>query len=112
MNQEDRKLWDLLGRSPRHPAPPFFAAKVMRRIGEAGAPRTSWFAPIFRWLAPAAIAALVVLAIAPRPDREPASVATSDLTTLDLLELLSPEDYQILTDAGWPYNDGFLSADL
>ena len=112
MNAEDRNLWDLLGRSPRQAAPPFFAAKVMRQIGEAGNHRATWFAPLLRWLAPAAIAALVILAIAPRPESEPASLATSDLTTLDLVELLSPEDYQILTEAGWPYNNGFLSAGL
>jgi hypothetical protein len=36
----------------------------------------------------------------------------SDLTTLDLVEMLSPEDYTTLTTAGWPYNNGFLSAGL
>ena len=104
---EDQKLWDLLGRSPRPPAPPFFAAKVMRQIDGANA-RPSWFAPLLRWLAPAAVAAFVVIAILPRPAAEP--VAVSELTTLDLVEMLSPEDYETLTAAGWPYNNGFLSA--
>jgi hypothetical protein len=36
----------------------------------------------------------------------------SDLTTLDLVEMLSPEDHATLTAAGWPYNNGFLSAGL
>ena len=40
------------------------------------------------------------------------AVVTSDLTTLDLVQLLSPEDYETLTAAGWPYNNGFLSAGL
>ena len=106
---DDQKLWDLLGRSPRRSAPPFFAAKVMRQIGDANA-RPTWFAPVLRWLAPAAVAALVVLAILPRPAAE--AVAVSELTTLDLVELLSPEDYETLTAAGWPYNSGFLSAGL
>ena len=106
---DDQKLWDLLGRSPRTDAPPFFAGKVMRRI-ETANDRRGWFAPILRWLAPAAVAALVIIAILPRPAAEP--VAASDLTTLDLVELLSPEDYETLTAAGWPYNNGFLSAGL
>jgi hypothetical protein len=106
---EDQKLWDLLGRSPRRSAPPFFAAKVLRQIEGAGS-RSSWFAPVLRWIAPAAVAALVILAVLPRPAAEP--VAVSELTTLDLVELLSPEDYETLTAAGWPYNNGFLSAGL
>ena len=108
MNQDDRKLWDLLGRSPRPSAPPFFAGKVMRQI-EAEA-RPSRLSAILRWLAPAAVAALVILAVLPRPTDE--LVVLSDLTTLDLVELLSPADYETLTAAGWPYNNGFLSAGL
>ena len=106
---DDQKLWDLLGRSPRRSAPPFFAAKVMRQIEPVGS-RMSWFAPVLRWLAPAAVAALVILAVLPRPSAE--AVAVSELTTLDLVEMLSPEDYETLTAAGWPYNNGFLSAGL
>ena len=106
---EDQKLWDLLGRSPRRSAPPFFAAKVLRQI-EAAERQPHRFALLLRWLAPAAVAALVILAVLPRPAAEP--VAVSELTTLDLVELLSPEDYETLTAAGWPYNNGFLSAGL
>ena len=106
---DDQKLWDLLGQSPQRSAPPFFAAKVMRQI-ESADPRTSWLAPLLRWLAPAAVAALVIVAVLPRPDAETAAV--SELTTLDLVEMLSPEDYETLTAAGWPYNNGLLSAGL
>jgi hypothetical protein len=109
---DDQKLWNLLGRDPRPSAPPFFAAKVMRQI-ESAEPRPTWLAPVLRWLAPAAIAALVVLAALPRPDSTPVVITQpSDLTTLDLVEMLSPEDHATLTAAGWPYNNGFLSAGL
>jgi hypothetical protein len=108
---DDQKLWDLLGRAPRPSAPPFFAAKVMRQV-ESDARRPARFIPVLRWLAPASIAALVVLAVLPRPTAEPAGMTASDLTTLDLVEMLSPEDYDTLTAAGWPYNNGFLSAGL
>ena len=106
---DDQKLWDLLGCSPQRSAPPFFAAKVMRQIEGAGS-RFSWFTPVLRWLAPAAVAALVIFAVLPRPAAQP--VAVNELTTLDLVEMLSPEDYETLTSAGWPYNNGFLSAGL
>jgi len=108
---DDQKLWDILGRSPHPAAPRFFSGKVMRRIGTAASP--SWRTDILRWLAPAATAALLVLAILPRTHSTPVVVTQpSDLTTLDLVEMLSPEDYATLTTAGWPYNNGFLSAGL
>ena len=106
---DDQKLWDLLGKSPQPSAPPFFAAKVMRQI-ESAESRGSWLARLLRWLAPAAVTALVIVAVLPRPAAETAAV--SELTTLDLVEMLSPEDYETLTAAGWPYNNGFLSAGL
>jgi hypothetical protein len=109
---DDQQLWNLLGRNPRPSAPPFFAGKVMRQI-EAADERQSWVAAFLRWLAPSSVAALLVLAILPRPESAPAATALpSDLTTLDLVEMLSPEDYTTLTAAGWPYNNGFLSAGL
>lgn len=106
---DDQKLWDLLGKSPRPSAPPFFAARVIRQI-ESTESGSSWFAPVLRWLAPAAVAALVIVAVLPRPAAQP--VVVNELTTLDLVEMLSPEDYETLTAAGWPYNNGFLSAGL
>lgn len=98
----DDQLWDLLGRSPRPKAPPFFAAKVARQIGPPKGGHRSGAWPVFRWLAPAAVAALVLVALIPRPSSE---AVAPDLTTLDLLELLSPEDHEVLTQAGWPYSD-------
>jgi hypothetical protein len=106
---DDQKLWHLLGRAPLSSAPPFFAAKVIRQI-EARDEHRSWLAPVLRLLAPAAVAALVIVAIFPRPAVEP--IAVAELTTLDLMEMLSPDDHETLTVAGWPYNNGFLSAGL
>ena len=108
---DDQKLWDLLGKAGRPSAPPFFAGKVIHRI-EAAEARRHWLAPVLRWLAPATVAVLVILAVLPRPDGESTGMAATDLTTLDLVELLNPEDYETLTAAGWPYNNGFLSAGL
>ena len=106
---DDQNLWNLLGQAGRPSAPPFFAGKVMRQV-EADHSRTPWLAPVLRWLAPAAITALVIFAALPRPSAE--TVELSNLTTLDLLEMLSPEDHEVLTQAGWPYNSGALTASL
>jgi len=108
---DDHRLWDLLGRSPRPMAPPFFAAKVARQIEPQERRPHAWLSPLFRWLAPAVIAALVVVAVLPRSASE--LPAPDHLTALDLLEIVSPEDHEVLTQAGWPYiNNGALTASL
>ena len=110
MNQDDRKLWDLLGHSPRESAPPFFAAKVMRQIEEAEA-RPSWLFSALRWLAPAAVAAVAVFALLPR-ESAPASAEYDPLTTLDIVEMVSPDDYVLLTSAGDIEEDDLLTSEL
>ena len=110
MNQEDRNLWDLLGRAPRPSSPPFFAGKVMRQI-EAGAAGRPWFAAALRWLAPAAVAALAVFALLPKATA-PAPGAYDELTTLDIVEMVSPDDYVLLTSAVVLEDDDPLAAEL
>lgn len=108
---DDQKLWNLLGCAPRPDAPPFFASKVMRSIARVEPSGGAWLTPFLRWLAPASIAALFFLALVPHPATNRES-APPELTTLDLIEIVNPADYQILTEAGWPYNNSFLSASL
>ena len=82
----------------------------MRAIEPRRQEEPLWFSALLRWLAPATIAALFILAVAPPTAREDNStLADSDLTTLDLVEMLSPEDYQILTSAGWSYDNTLLT---
>jgi hypothetical protein len=102
---DEQNLWHLLGRAPRPAAPPFFAAKVMRRIAR---PAPRW--PFLRWLAPATVAALVMISLLPRPATP--QPAAAELTTLDLLGMLCPEDHELLSLAGWPYDNGPLTAGL
>ncbi len=109
---DDQKLWELLGRAPAPKAPPFFASKVMRTLAQEESPQgVTWLAPWLRWLAPAGIAALFVFALLPHPTTN-RDVALPELTTLDLVEIVNPTDYQILVEAGWPYDNGFLTASL
>ncbi len=110
MKHEDRELWNLLGRAPRPSAPPFFAGKVMRQI-EGGGTALSWLSGALRWLAPAAVAAVAVFALLPREIAQaPAEYET--LTTLDIVEIVSPDDYVLLTSAGGLEDDDLLTAEL
>jgi hypothetical protein len=107
---DDQKLWNLLGRSPRPAAPPFFAGKVMRQI-EAGPTHSSWLTGALRWLAPAAVAAVAIFALLPRATA-PEPVAYEELTALDIVEMVSPDDYALLTSVGAYEEDDLLTAEL
>ncbi|MFM8790123.1 MAG: hypothetical protein ACKOEI_09790 [Chthoniobacterales bacterium] len=107
---DDQKLWNLLGRAPRPSAPPFFAGKVMRQI-EAGGSDRSGLSSALRWLAPAAVAAVAVFALLPRATA-PDPVVYEDLTTLDIVEMVSPDDYALLTSADVLEDDDPLAAEL
>jgi hypothetical protein len=110
MKHEDRELWNLLGRSPRPSAPPFFAGKVMRQI-EAGDSERSWLPGTLRWLAPAAVAAVAVFALLPRESAQ-VPVQYETLTTLDIIEMVNPDDYVLLTSAGDLEDDDLLTSEL
>lgn len=110
MTDKNRELWDLLGRAPRQSAPPFFAGKVMKRIEPAEA-RPSWFSSSLQWLAPAAVAAVAILALLPKAP-VPAPAVYDELTTLDILEMVSPDDYALLTSAEVDEDDDLLTAEL
>ena len=110
MKHEDRELWNLLGRSPRPSAPPFFAGKVMRQI-EAGDSKRSWLSSTLRWLAPAAVAAVAVFALLPRENAQ-APDKYETLTTLDIVEIVNPDDYVLLTSAGDLEDDDLLTSEL
>lgn len=111
---DDRKLWDLLGASTRPAAPPFFASRVLRSIRSAEERSPAWLGPLLRWLAPATVAALFAAALLSPPSNDGANIASAapELTTLDLVELVSPQDYDVLTTAGYPFNNGFLASGL
>ncbi|MFM8720839.1 MAG: hypothetical protein ACKOFH_15135 [Chthoniobacterales bacterium] len=107
---DDQKLWNLLGRSACPSAPPFFAGKVMRQI-EAGGSERSWLSSALRWLAPAAVAAVAVFSLLPRA-AAPNPGVYEDLTTLDIVEMVSPDDYALLTSADVLEDDDPLAAEL
>ena len=85
----------------------------MRRIESLECVKATWFAPIFQWLAPAAVAALFLAAVLFKPneqDTAPLSAGT-EISALDIVQIISPEDYVVLTSVDWPY-ESTLSAGM
>jgi hypothetical protein len=95
--KEKDPLWDLLGRSRRIEASPYFVRKVMRAIQEEKRPQFSWVA-LLRWLIPtAAFAALVIGWVAYQHDQEEAFNADFD-DAADLQSLIASEDASLWLD--------------
>jgi hypothetical protein len=88
---EKDPLWDLLGRSRRVEASPYFVRKVLRAIQEEGSPRFSWVS-LARWLVPTATcAALVIVWATYQHDQEEAFDAYFD-NAADLQSLVASDD--------------------
>ncbi len=95
--QDDKELWDILGRLPEPAASPFFARNVLRKIRQeaTGFDRArNWFS-LRRLVAASAVAILVVgMAIA---THHPVSRTTS-ANDLDLVAKIDPQDYDVVAD--------------
>jgi len=95
--QDDKELWDILGRLPEPAVSPLFARNVLRKIRQeaTGFDRArNWFS-LRRLVAASAVAILVVgMAIA---THHPVSRTTS-ANDLDLVAKIDPQDYDVVAD--------------
>jgi hypothetical protein len=82
----------------------------MRRI-ETSAPRPFWGTRALRWLAPATVAAMALFTLLPR-ESAPVFAEYEPLTTLDIVALVSPDDYVLLTSAGDFEDNDLLTSEL
>jgi hypothetical protein len=114
MDQRDQKMWTLLGSSLRPSAPPFFSARVLRRVETMEGVGKDRHASLLRWFAPATIAALFIIALIPhRAEVDLDSLSIGDeINFLDLVKIISPEDYAVLTSVDWSSQSDFLSAEI
>jgi len=95
--QDDKELWDILGRLPEPAVSPFFARNVLRKIRQeaTGFDRArNWFS-LRRLVAASAVAIVVVgMAIA---THHPISQRAS-ATDLDVVAKIDPQDYDVVAD--------------
>jgi hypothetical protein len=95
--EDDKQLWDVLGRVPEPTLSPFFARNVVRQIRQ-GATRfertRNWFS-LRRLVAASAVAIVVVgMAIA---TRHPVS-QTASANDLEVVAKVDPQDYDVVAD--------------
>jgi hypothetical protein len=95
--EDDKQLWEILGRVPEPSLSPFFARNVIRKIRQ-GATRferaRNWFS-LRRFVAASAVAILVVgMAIA---TYHPIS-RTASPSDLDVVAKIDPQDYDVVAD--------------
>jgi len=95
--EDDKQLWDVLGRVPKPALSPFFARNVVRQIRRE-APRfertRNWFS-LRRLVAASAVAIVVVgMAIA---THHPVS-QTASANDSDVVAKVDPQDYDVVAD--------------
>ena len=95
--QDDKQLWDILGRVPEPKLSPFFARNVVRKIRQEATRferARNWFS-LRRLVAASAVAIIVVgMAIA---TRHPIS-RTPSANDLDVVAKIDPQDYDVVAD--------------
>jgi hypothetical protein len=95
--EDDKQLWDVLGRVPEPTLSPFFARNVVRQIRQEATrfERTrNWFS-LRRLVAASAVAIVVVgMAIA---THHPVS-QTASASDLDVVAKVDPQDYDVVAD--------------
>jgi hypothetical protein len=95
--EDDKELWDVLGRLPEPTLSPFFARNVLRKVRQ----RPARFDRVRKWFsvrklvgASAVAAVAVALALVTHyPD--PRSASSSDL---DVVAKVDPQDYDVVAD--------------
>jgi hypothetical protein len=97
--EEDKELWDLLGRAGKTPElSPFFARNVLRQVRTEAQPRESawsWLRPAI--LIPSTAVAITLLAAAVTLQTPPQVAEVADPIP-DLIAQLDPQDFQVVAD--------------
>jgi hypothetical protein len=95
--EDDKQLWDVLGRVPEPTLSPFFARNVLRNIRQRSTRferARSWFS--LRRLAAASAVAIAVVATA-IATHHPISRTTS-ASDFDVVAKIDPQDYDVVAD--------------
>jgi len=95
--EDDKELWDVLGRVPEATLSPFFSRNVVRSVRQEATRfdrMRSWFS--WRRLAAASAVLIVVIGMAIAP-HHPVS-QTKALNDPDLVAKIDPQDYDVVAD--------------
>jgi hypothetical protein len=95
--QDDKELWDVLGRLPEPTLSPFFARNVLRRIRQ----EPSHFQRVWNWfgvrkLIGASAVATVVIGLALVAHHP--GLRTASSSDLDVVAKIDPQDYDVVAD--------------
>jgi hypothetical protein len=95
--QDDKELWDVLGRLPEPTLSPFFARNVLREIRQ----KPGFFEPVRHWLGVRKIvavsAATAVVAVLALVTHYPGPRTTSSGDS-DVVAKVDPQDYDVVAD--------------
>ena len=95
--QDDKELWDVLGRLPERTLSPFFARNVLRKVRQEptffGRVR-DWFS-VRKAVAASAVAAVVVALAFVTHYPGPRTTSSSDS---DVVAKIDPQDYDVVAD--------------
>jgi hypothetical protein len=95
--QDDKELWDVLGRLPEPTLSPFFARNVLRKIRQEPTRFKrvrSWFSAK-RLIGASAVAAVIVAFALVTHYPGPRTTSSSDL---DVVAKIDPQDYDVVAD--------------
>ena len=95
--EDDKELWDVLGRLTEPTLSPFFARDVLRKVrqGRARFDRVrSWFS-VRKLVGASAVAAVAVALALVTHYPGPRSASSSDL---DVVAKVDPQDYEVVAD--------------
>jgi hypothetical protein len=97
--QDDKKLWDVLGRLPKPTLSPFFARNVLRKIRQEPTRfewARNWFS-VRKIVGASAVAAAAVFVALALVTHYPGPPATSSSDS-DIVAKIDPQDYDVVAD--------------
>jgi hypothetical protein len=97
--EDDKQLWDMLGRVPEPKLSPFFARNVVRSVRQEQEPTRfermrSWLS--WKRLAAASAVVIVVIGMAIATHRPGSQRATAN--DADVIAKIDPQDYDVVAD--------------
>jgi anti-sigma-K factor RskA len=96
--EDDKELWDILGRIPEAKLSPFFARDVVRTIRQK-APGFERMRSWFSWRRLAAASAVVVVVIGMAiATHHPVSQTPAAVNDSDVVAKIDPQDYDVVAD--------------